>query len=100
MLVKLVQPEKAPALIVSIRRGTVMLVKLLQYAKEQFEKYDNIDSKRMYITHSGVSDERIALVRKFVEETGIFKEIYISRASCTISTHCGPGTLGVLFLEK
>ena len=73
---------------------------LLQYAKEQFEKYDNIDTKRMYITHSGVSDERIELVRKFVEETGIFEEIYISRASCTISTHCGPGTLGVLFLEK
>ncbi|MBR5542793.1 MAG: DegV family protein [Oscillospiraceae bacterium] len=73
---------------------------LSQYVAEQFEKYPNIDGKRMYITHSGVSEERLAAVRKQVEETGLFKEIYVSRASCTISTHCGPGTLGVLFMEK
>ena len=73
---------------------------LVQYIKEQFAKYDNIDPKRMYITHSGVPEERLALVKKTVEEAGIFEEIYISRASCTISTHCGPGTLGVLFMEK
>ncbi len=73
---------------------------LSQYVSEQFEKYPNISPERMYITHSGVPEERLAAVKKQVEDTGIFKEIYISRASCTISTHCGPGTLGVLFLEK
>ncbi len=73
---------------------------LSQYVAEQFEKYPNIDGKRMYITHSGVSDERLAAVKAQVEASGIFEEIYTSRASCTISTHCGPGTLGVLFLEK
>ncbi len=72
---------------------------LSQYVSEQLGKYD-INPERMYITHSGVSEERLANVKRQVEETGIFKEIYISRASCTISTHCGPGTLGVLFLEK
>jgi len=72
---------------------------LSQYVKEQLEKYD-INPERMYITHSGVSEERLAAVKKQVEETGIFKNIYTSRASCTISTHCGPGTLGVLFMEK
>lgn len=80
-------------------RGQIDRV-ISQYVAEQFEKYPNIDGKRMYITHSGVPEERIAAVKKQVEETGIFKEIFISRASCTISTHCGPGTLGVLFLEK
>lgn len=73
---------------------------LAQYVEEQFAKYPNIDPKRMYITHSGVSEERLAAVKAQVEATGIFEEIYTSRASCTISTHCGPGTLGVLFLEK
>lgn len=73
---------------------------LLQYIKEQFEKYDNIDPKRMYITHSGVPEERLALVKKTVEDAGIFEEIYTQQASCTICTHCGPGTLGVLFMEK
>ncbi len=80
-------------------RGNMERV-LSQYIAEQFEKYPNIDPKRMYITHSGVSDERLNAVKKQVEEAKIFEEIYISRASCTISTHCGPGTLGVLFLEK
>ena len=73
---------------------------LSQYVAEQFEKYPNLDPKRAYITHSGVSEERIAAVKAQVEAAGIFEEIYVSRASCTISTHCGPGTLGVLFLEK
>ena len=73
---------------------------LAQYVREQFEKYPEINPEHMYITHSGVSEERLAAVKKQVEETGIFKNIYTSRASCTISTHCGPGTLGVLFLEK
>lgn len=73
---------------------------LAQYVSEQFEKYPDINPERMYITHSGVPEERLAAVKKQVEDTGLFKEIYTSRASCTISTHCGPGTLGVLFLEK
>ena len=73
---------------------------LAQYVSEQLGKYPNIDPERMYITHSGVPEERLAAIKKQVEDTGIFKEIYISRASCTISTHCGPGTLGVLFMEK
>ena len=73
---------------------------LSQYVSEQLGKYNNINPDRMYITHSGISEERLALVKKQVEAAGIFKEIYISRASCTISTHCGPGTLGILFMEK
>ncbi|MBQ2840814.1 MAG: DegV family protein [Oscillospiraceae bacterium] len=73
---------------------------LAQYVKEQLEKYDNINPEHMYITHSGVPQERLDMVKKLVEDSGIFKTIHISRASCTISTHCGPGTLGVLFLEK
>lgn len=80
-------------------RGNIDRV-LSQYVAEQFEKYPNIDRKRMYVTHSGVPEERLAAVKAQVEATGLFDEIYTSRASCTISTHCGPGTLGVLFLEK
>lgn len=73
---------------------------LLKYTEDRFEKYDNVDPKRIYITHSGTSEERINLVRDYIKSTGKFENIYVSRASCTISTHCGPGTLGVLFLTK
>ncbi len=80
-------------------RGSMDKV-LLQYTKDRLEKYENIKRDRVFITHSGVSDDKIALVKKYVEDSGIFREIFITRASCTISTHCGPGTLGVLFMTE
>ncbi len=80
-------------------RGSMDKV-LLQYTKDRFEKYENIKRDWVFITHSGVPEERIELVKKYVQESGMFDEIFITRASCTISTHCGPGTLGVLFMTE
>jgi fatty acid-binding protein DegV len=39
------------------------------------------------------------MIRDIVEESGKFQEIHITEAGCTISSHCGPNTLGVLFKE-
>ena len=57
----------------------------------------NADTKRVFITHSGCSDEVINMVREKLETLGIFEEILITRAGGVVSSHCGPGTLGVLF---
>ena len=54
----------------------------------------------MFITHSGIDQAIIDLVRQTIEQLVNFKETYITRAGCTISSHCGPNTLGVLFLQK
>ena len=54
----------------------------------------------MFITHSGIDEEIIAQVKKYLEDLNHFKEIVITRAGGVISSHCGPGTLGVLFYEK
>ena len=61
---------------------------------------ENIKEDRVFITHSGISQERIDLVKREVEKTGLFREIFVTRAGCTISSHCGPNTLGVLFMTK
>ena len=42
-------------------------------------------------------DSYIELVRRTIQETMDFENIYVTRASCTISCHCGPNTLGILF---
>ena len=47
-----------------------------------------------------MAPERIELVKKTVEKLADFKEILITRAGCTISAHCGPNTLGVLFMTQ
>ena len=40
--------------------------------------------------------ELTALVR----ELAPFEEVFVTQAGCTVSSHCGPGTLGVLFLRQ
>lgn len=73
---------------------------LQQYAKARLADIDNIEPDRIFITHSGCDEKTIQAVYDVVAQTGHFKEILITRAGCTISVHCGPGTLGVLFVHK
>ena len=73
---------------------------LEQYATERLGLYDNIKSDRVFITHSGISEERIKIIKDIVEASGKFDEIFVTRASCTISSHCGPNTIGILFMTK
>ncbi len=71
---------------------------LEMYVKDQLADRSDLDLKRVFITHSGISEERIAAVKALVEQYANFEEILITRAGCTISSHCGPNTLGVLFM--
>lgn len=73
---------------------------LESYVKDRLAEADDIDTRRIFITHSGVEQETIDLVRKAVEACKTFDEILITRAGCTISCHCGDGTLGILYMHK
>ena len=73
---------------------------LVKYVKDKLAAYPDIDPSLIFITHSGISQHYIDLVRKTIEETKTFDEIHITKASCTISSHCGPNTLGILFETK
>ncbi len=73
---------------------------LEEYVRDRLEGRTDIVTDRIFITHSGISEERIALVKAAVEKYMQFDEILITRAGCTISAHCGPNTLGILFVRK
>lgn len=73
---------------------------LQAYAKARLTHVDNIELERIFITHSGCDEKTIQAVHDVIAETAPFKEIIVTRAGCTISVHCGPGTLGVLFVHK
>lgn len=73
---------------------------LIQYMEDTINKYDNIDTSRVFITHAGANQEYVDAVYEALKAKKLFKEIHITRASCTISSHCGPNTLGVLFMTK
>lgn len=73
---------------------------LKKYVKDQLGGRKDVVLDRVFITHSGI-DEAIAMeIRDLVLSLQPFKEAHITQASCTISAHCGPNTLGVLFIVK
>lgn len=80
-------------------RGTLDKV-LAEYVKDRLEGRDDIRTDRIFITHSGISEERIQLVRDAVAQYKQFDEVLVTRAGCTVSAHCGPNTLGILFVCK
>ena len=80
-------------------RGTLERV-LEEYVADRLSGRDDIRQDRIFITHSGISEERIAIVKAAIEKHMHFAEIYITRAGCTISSHCGPNTLGILFVRR
>lgn len=78
-------------------RGKMSQV-ILSYVKDMEEGLKTARPDRVFITHSGCTGEILDSVRTYLENLGIFKEIHITRAGGVVSSHCGPGTLGVLFI--
>lgn len=77
-------------------RGSLEKV-LCQYVKDKLSQYPDIKRDHIFITYSSIAPEYEELVRKTIRETMDFQEIHTTHASCTIASHCGPNTLGILF---
>lgn len=70
------------------------------YVKDRLEGRTDLDDETIFITHTDVSQESLDAVRNGVTQYGHFRQVYESSAGCTISCHCGPGTMGILFVRK
>ncbi len=80
-------------------RGKLKSV-IISYVKDMEENLKNARPDRVFITHSGCDRAVVEEVRTYLQGLGIFQEILETRAGGVISSHCGPGTLGVLFIAK
>lgn len=80
-------------------RGKMKKV-IMDYAKEMEEKLLGAKKDRVFITHSGCEAEVLESVEEYLKGLNHFDEILITRAGGVISSHCGPGTLGVLYIEN
>ena len=78
-------------------RGKIDKV-ILAYAKDMEEQLLQARKERVFITHSGCPEETVLMVKEYLESLSRFEEILLTRAGGVISSHCGPGTLGVLFI--
>lgn len=73
---------------------------LANYVKDRLDGREDIDTTTVFITQTVVSEECSDAVREAVSAYGSFSTVYETTAGCTISCHCGPGTLGILFVRK
>ena len=80
-------------------RGT--LAKAIEnYVTDRIKDRDDIDMKRIFITDSGVDAQIVENVEKLLRRYAGFEEIHHTLAGSTISGHCGPGCLGILYYNK
>ena len=73
---------------------------LRDYIADQLKGREDLVGNRVFITHSGIDPSLVELARTEVAKYAAFQEVIETRAGCTVSSHCGPGTLGIIFIVK
>lgn len=73
---------------------------VMKYVKDMEEALLNAEPDQVFITHAGIDPEITASVREYLTGLNYFENITETRAGAVISSHCGYGTLGVLFVSK
>lgn len=73
---------------------------LASYVKDRLYNRDDIDKNTLFVTRTPVTDDCLQAVKAAVDACDDFENTYWTEAGCTVSCHCGPGTLGVLFVRK
>lgn len=73
---------------------------LREYVRDRLEGRKDLDLERIFITHTPVEDGIVSMVREEIAKYAKFNQVLETTAGCTISCHCGPHTLGILFIRK
>ena len=94
---------------IEVKNGKMAVVKkyrgnyakcLANYVKDRLANRDDVVKDTLFVTRTPVTDECFNAVKEAVEAYNDFETTYWNEAGCTVSCHCGPGTLGVLFVRK
>ncbi len=94
---------------IEVKDGKMVVVKkyrgnyakcLANYVKDRLDNRDDLTREILFITKTPVTDECYTAVMNAVAQCPSFDTLYETDAGCTVSCHCGPGTLGVLFVRK
>ena len=94
---------------IEVRDGKMSVVKkyrgnyakcLASYVKDRLTGRDDLDMWTLFVTRTPVAEECEKAVAAAVADCEAFENTYWTEAGCTVSCHCGPSTLGVLFVRK
>ncbi len=79
-------------------RGKFEVV-LQKYVADRLGDASDIEKEHVFVTHAGCDEAVVQACVEKVRSIAPFKEIHVTRAGCTVSSHCGKNTLGVLFIR-
>jgi fatty acid-binding protein DegV len=94
---------------IEVKNGKMSVVKkyrgsydkcLASYVKDRLDGRDDLTREILFVTCTPVDDKCYSAVMDAVAQCPAFDTVYETKAGCTVSCHCGPGTLGVLFVRK
>lgn len=80
-------------------RGSIEKV-VEEYVRDRLRDRTDLDTRRAFLVDTCPDDHLASIAREVLRQDGRFQEIIEAKAGCTIFCHCGPGTLGVIFLRK
>ena len=73
---------------------------LKKYIADQLGDASDVFTDQIFVTHAGCDMSIVDACVEQVKAAADFENVYITRAGCTISSHCGRNTLGILFIRK
>ena len=94
---------------IEVKEGKLQVVKkyrgsftkcLQAYVKDRLAGREDIRRDLIFVTHTAVPQDSIVSVCQGIEQNGGFEVVEDTVAGCTVSCHCGPGTLGIIFVRK
>lgn len=94
---------------IEVRDGKMQVVKkyrgsydkcLANYVKDRLNAREDIQRDLLFLTYTTVTDVCHKAVTDAIDTYGHFEQFAETTAGCTVSCHCGPNTLGILFIRK
>lgn len=79
-------------------KGSMVNV-IKEYVKYILDMYNTPDLTRIFVTHTDAPEEAVQEVKSILKEKYNFKEILETTAGATVTSHCGKGTLGILYIN-
>ena len=73
---------------------------LRQYIADRMRSKDDVKPRRIFLTHTGVAAQAVEAVREMVLQEVPFAEVYEVRAGCSITSHCGENTFGIIMYHE
>ncbi len=71
-----------------------------KYVKKVLQETRSIDRRVLFITYSGLDEEKLQYIQDLVRQHCAFERVYLQKASSAIASNCGPGSFGLMFMRK